>query len=138
MRVLTQIGLVALGSALGGVTRWGVGLAIARVFGTRFPVGTFFINVTGCLFLGWFMTVLSERLVQPPDSWLSADDLRLLLGVGFAGGYTTFSTFEWETYKLVRDRSYGLALANVFGSVAAGFAGVLIAVFLLRLIFPRS
>lgn len=52
MRILVQIGLVALGSSLGGLTRWGVGVGAARLLGTALPYGTFFINVTGSLFLG--------------------------------------------------------------------------------------
>ncbi len=64
VRMLVQIVLVAFGSALGGLARWGVGLAAARWFGTAWPWGTFVINVSGCLFLGWFSTLLSDRLLQ--------------------------------------------------------------------------
>ena len=62
----------------------------------------------------------------------------LLLGTGFCGGYTTFSTFEWETYKLVRDGSWWYALANAFGSLLAGFIGILLAVALVGAIFPKE
>lgn len=101
MRVLLHIGLVALGSAVGGLTRWGVHLGITRYTGVKWPWGTFFINVTGCLFLGWFATILSRRMLQP-GGWPGSEEWRLLLVVGFAGGYTTFSTFGWESDMLFR------------------------------------
>jgi CrcB protein len=82
-----------------------------------FPVGTFVINVTGSFVLGLVGVICLDKM---PDHrhWF------LLLGTGFCGGYTTFSTFEWETLQLLRTESYGLAAANVFGSVAVGFLGV--------------
>ena len=85
MRLLLQIGLVALGSAAGGLARWSVATVAARVLGTTFPWGTFLINISGCLFLGWFTTVLSDRLLPPESLWLRADDLRLMVAVGFTG-----------------------------------------------------
>src|SRR5438552_5035562 len=90
--------LVAVGSALGGVVRYGVGVWFGRWFGSGFPWGTLFINVSGSLFLGWFLTVLDQKL-----AWLHSDDLKLLVGVGFMGGYTTFSTFEYEASGILRD-----------------------------------
>jgi len=96
-----------------------------------FPYGTFFINVSGSFILGVAAVVILERL--PPEH----QDWYLFLGTGFCGGYTTFSTFEWETFKLVRDGSWGAALANVLGSLLAGFAGVLLAVALVNGLFPK-
>src|SRR5204863_304097 len=84
----------AAGSALGGLTRWGVTLWFQRTLGPAFPWGTLFINVSGSLFLGWFATVLSEKLVLSETAWVRPDDLRLLVAIGFTGAYTTFSTFE--------------------------------------------
>jgi CrcB protein len=131
VRVLAQIGLVAFGSALGGLLRWGVGLAAARWFGTAFPYGTFFINVSGCLFLGWFATLLNDRLLAGLG-WLDADGLRLMVTVGFTGGYTTFSTFEYETNQLLKEGDGFPAMVYVFGSVFLGLVAIRLGIFLAR------
>ncbi len=131
MRVLIHVGLVALGSAIGGLARWGVGLAAARWLGTAFPWGTLAINVSGSLFLGWFTTLLGDRLLQG-IGWLDADGLRLMVAVGFTGAYTTFSTFEYEAHDLLRD-GHGLAgTAYLAASVFLGLAAVRFGVFLAR------
>lgn len=83
----------------------------------RFPFGTFVINISGSFLIGLLMTLLTERL-QPHPNW------RLLLVVGFLGGYTTFSSFEWETLSLVKDGGRWLGLLNVLGSVLLGYAAV--------------
>jgi fluoride exporter len=114
--------LVGLGSAVGGVLRYYLGRFVdTGLGGPDFPWGTFAINVSGSFVLGVLALLINERL--PPDfRWAY-----LLLGTGFCGGFTTFSTFEWETFQLVRGGSMWLALGNVFGSVLAGFAGVFLA-----------
>lgn len=122
MHVLVQIGLVAFGSALGGLLRWGITVAFARLFGTSYPWGTLFINVSGSLFLGWLMAVLAERL--PEDGWLRAADLRLMIAVGFTGAYTTFSTFEYETSQLIENGDALKSLSYVVGSVALGLFAI--------------
>lgn len=120
MRLLVQIGLVALGSAVGGLARWGVAMGAARVLGTTFPWGTFLINTSGCLFLGWFTTLLSDRLFPTECLGLGADDLRLMVAVGFTGAYTTFSTFEYESDRLLRDGNGMLGMTYLFASVFLG------------------
>jgi CrcB protein len=74
------------------------------------------INITGSFLIGLLMTLLSERLPHP--NW------RLLLVVGFLGGYTTFSSFEWETFSAVRGGGFWIGLLNVLGSVCFGYAAV--------------
>ncbi len=83
----------------------------------RFPLGTFLINVTGSFLIGVLMTLLTERL-QPHTNW------RLFLVVGILGGYTTFSSFEYETYQAVRGGASWMGLAYMMGSVMLGYAGV--------------
>lgn len=80
---------VALGGALGSVTRFSVGSAVASRMGTRFPYGTFIINITACLIIGFSLEYLGRNVELPP-AW------RYLIPVGFVGAYSTFSTFEWE------------------------------------------
>jgi fluoride exporter len=127
--------LLMLGGAIGTLARYEMGRWIATQEWARasgFPFGTFVINVSGSFILAAAAVLIFERL--PPQY----GDLYLLIGTGFCGGYTTFSTFEWETYQLVRDGSWRLACANVFGSVIAGFLGVIAAVMLMRLLVPQK
>lgn len=109
--------MVMLGGATGSLTRYIVGTAIMNRFGPKFPLGTFLINVSGSFLIGLLMTLLTERL-QPHPNW------RFLLVVGFLGGYTTFSSFEWETLSLVKEGGRWLGAFNVVGSVLLGYAAV--------------
>jgi len=109
--------MVMLGGATGSLVRYLVGIAIMTRWGGRFPWGTFFINVTGSFLIGFSMTLLTERL-NPHPNW------RLAIVVGFLGGYTTFSSFEWETLGLMRDGGRWLGLLNAAGSVLLGYIAV--------------
>lgn len=110
--------LVGLGGILGALTRFYVGMAIAQRLGAAFPYGTLFINVTGCFVLGLLSTLALERatLVTP--------EVRLLLGVGFCGAYTTFSTFGVEAVSLLRSGDLAEAGLYVLGSNALGLVAV--------------
>src|ERR1700688_4885045 len=107
--------MVLIGGATGSLTRYVLGTAIMTRMGARFPYGTVFINITGSFLIGFIMTMLTER-VNPNPNW------RPLLVVGFLGGYTTFSSFEWETYVSTREGNIWIGFVYVISSVAAGYA----------------
>lgn len=132
MRFFVQGALVAFGSALGGLLRWSVSVAAARLLGSAFPWGTFFINITGSLFLGWISTILADRLLLGETSWLRPDDLRLMIAVGFTGAYTTFSTFEYEAHGLLRDGDGLAGMTYMLASVLFGLIAIRIGVILAR------
>lgn len=111
---------IALAGGLGALARYGLdGLVSRRA--TAFPWGTFVVNVTGALLLGFLFTLFLERLAVAP--WL-----RSTVAIGFLGAYTTFSTLSYETYRLLEERAYGLAAANAVGSLAAGLIAVYLGV----------
>jgi CrcB protein len=109
--------VVLAGAGLGGVARYVAGTWVMAKYGGRFPLGTFVINVTGSFLIGVLMTLLTERL-NPHPNW------RLFLVVGILGGYTTFSSFEYEAYQAVRDGARWMGMLYVTGSVLIGYLGV--------------
>ena len=109
--------MVLIGAAVGGLARYAIGAAIMDRYGGRFPLGTVLVNVSGCFLIGLLMTLFTER-------WQIHPNWRLLIVVGGLGGYTTFSSFEWETYQAIREGSYWVGLLNVVASVAAGYLAV--------------
>ncbi|HLX38127.1 MAG TPA: fluoride efflux transporter CrcB [Candidatus Binataceae bacterium] len=108
---------VGLGGFIGANARYLLGGWISQRWGTVFPYGTFVINVTGSFILGFFMAYAQDR------PWVAPSE-RLLFAVGFVGAYTTFSTFEYETLRLLQERDTVLALMNIFGSVLTGMVAV--------------
>jgi CrcB protein len=117
--------MVAIGGGTGALARYVAASAIMTRFGGSFPLGTLVINVTGSFLIGFLMTMLTERFRLDPN-W------RLLLVVGFLGGYTTFSSFEWETFTAVRDGARWSGTLNVVSSVILGYAAVWLGVLLAR------
>jgi len=117
--------LVLIGGGTGAMARYAAGSAIMIRFGGKFPLGTLVINVTGSVLIGFLMTMLTERFKLDPN-W------RLLLVVGFLGGYTTFSSFEWETYSALRDGARWTGALNVVSSVTLGYAAVWLGAILAR------
>ena len=85
--------------------------------GTRFPYGTFVINISGSFLIGLILTLLAERTHWNPN-------LRYMIPIGFVGAYTTFSTFEYETLRTVQDGQIWIAFLNISLSVVIGFAAV--------------
>ena len=102
--------VVFVGGGVGATLRYWIGGAVYRVMGSDFPYGTLLVNVLGCLIIGLLMPVFNERfLVQPK--------LRLFLTIGMLGGFTTFSTFSFETISLLREGSYLDGGANILSSL---------------------
>ena len=116
---------VMIGAALGGAFRYVVSTSVMQRFPGKFPIGTVVVNITGCFLIGLISTILIER-VPAGLAW------SLFLVTGILGGYTTFSAFGWETVQLTRQGEHLLALANVVGSVAGGYAAVWLGVLLAR------
>ena len=109
--------VVFAGGGIGAAVRFALGTWIGQRWGRSFPLGTFVINVSGSFLIGLLMTLMAERFTENP-AW------RLLLVVGVLGGYTTFSSFEYETGKLVTDGEYMYATLNAVLSVIVGFAAL--------------
>ena len=110
---MTKYLMVALGGALGSVLRFWAGGFVGDRMGTRFPYGTFFVNVTGSFLIGLIVTLIAERTNISPN-W------RYFIPIGFIGGYTTFSAFEFETFRSLQDGKLMIASLNVIVSVAVG------------------
>ncbi|UOG75090.1 fluoride efflux transporter CrcB [Hymenobacter tibetensis] len=119
--MLRLLAVVATGGAVGSVARYLLQLAVARHFTTPFPLGTLLVNVLGCLLIGLFYALAEKGTISTPE-------LRLLLTTGFCGGFTTFSTFSYETLTLFENGEYVLVALYLAGSVFLGllatFAGV--------------
>lgn len=111
--------LVMLGGAVGAMLRYGLGAWVQGLLGPGFPWSTFLINITGSFLIGLVLRLSLEGALSP--EW------RLFLAVGMLGGYTTFSTFSWETLTLVQQGEWFKAFLYVTGSVVLGFGLVWLA-----------
>jgi CrcB protein len=109
--------LIAFGGALGSMARYWVGSTIASRMGTKFPYGTFVINISACVIIGLSLTFLAKR-VELNAAW------RFLVPVGFIGAYSTFSTYEWETFSTIRIGAFLLATLYAVSSLILGLAAV--------------
>jgi fluoride exporter len=107
---------IGLGGALGAISRYAVGVWFAERFG-RFPYGTFAINMSGCFAIGLVIEVLGSRAGLSP-AW------RYAVPIGFIGAYTTFSTFELESFHAVQQGFPLVAIMNITLSVVIGYAAV--------------
>ncbi len=124
---LSALLLVGVGGFLGAIARYAVGAALANRYGQgpSWPVGTFLINITGCFAIGFFLTLTTERITVN-EGW------RYFFPIGFVGAYTTFSTYSYETVRLVQSGAWGRALSYVVGSTVMGYAAVLLAMWTAR------
>jgi len=115
---MLKVFLVAVGGAFGSVLRYGMQSLVQRAAGGSFPAGTFAVNIIGCLIIG----VLAAWAAGPTPL---REEYGVGLMVGVLGGFTTFSAFGLETFKLASERhQFGIALANVVMSCALGVAAV--------------
>ncbi len=114
---MTKLFLIFLGSGLGGVLRYTLGGWAHRITNGSFPFGTLLVNVTGCLLIGFLTAALAGR-------FLIREELRVAVLVGLLGGFTTFSSFGFETFELLNLGQFGLAGMNVFLSIFGGLSGV--------------
>jgi CrcB protein len=112
---------VALGSAVGGAARFALTALVQQRAATTFPVGTLVVNITGSLVLGF---VLRYALDSPTIS----AEVRALLTTGFCGGYTTFSTFSYESIALMEDGDYRRAAVYIAASVAVSLAATFVGI----------
>jgi CrcB protein len=110
---------IAVGSALGGVSRYLVGGLIQRLLDTTFPAGTLVVNVTGSFLLGVFLRYAMDTPTLTPE-------LRAFLTIGFCGGYTTFSTFSYESVALFEEGDWTRAAIYVTLSLVLSFLAMLL------------
>jgi fluoride exporter len=110
------LALVAIGGAIGSVSRYLLSTAVLRMSGSLFPVGTFAVNVAGCIVFGAIVGAAEHRVVLAPET-------RAFLLVGVLGGFTTFSSYAFESFTLMQDRQIAAAAVNIAGQVAAGLFG---------------
>lgn len=112
--------VVFLGGGIGAALRYWLSGTIARTSGSAFPIGTVTVNIAGCFLIGLFMTAFEERFLVTPQ-------LRLFLTIGILGGFTTFSTFSYETVMMLKDAEYMSASLNaalsLFSCLLATYAG---------------
>jgi CrcB protein len=118
---------ISLGAIAGALSRYYLTLWFAQRFGTAFPYGTFFINLTGCFVMGFFITIVLERVAT------ISPEIRLMVTTGFLGAYTTFSTYGLESATLLRDRNFSIFSFYWLGSAVLGIISVQLGVILARL-----
>jgi fluoride exporter len=116
---------IMIGGALGSAARFWVGTTVAGRMGTRFPFGTLIINITACFILGLSLEILNHHADLSP-SW------RFLVPIGFVGAYSTFSTFEWETFSNLSQGTFWIAILYVVVSLVAGLIAVALGVALAK------
>ncbi|HVC89705.1 MAG TPA: fluoride efflux transporter CrcB [Acidobacteriaceae bacterium] len=114
---LSKYMYIAVGGALGAIARFWIGSAVANRLGTKFPYGTFVINITACVIIGFSLTFLAKRTDLNP-AW------RFLVPIGFIGAYSTFSSYEWETVSTLRSGDFSMAALYAFGSLFLGLVAV--------------
>jgi len=109
---------IAVAGAIGAVARFGLSGLVHRIYAGEFPLGTLIVNILGCFLFGLFWSWAEERLSV-------SGEMRLIVLVGFMGAFTTFSSFAFETGKLIQDAQWNYAIANLAIQNLAGLACLL-------------
>jgi CrcB protein len=112
-----QLIAIGVGGAIGALARYLLGGAVHRWMPGFFPYGTFVVNLLGCLLFGIIVGLAESRFVVGPIG-------RAFMLIGVLGGFTTFSSFTYETFELIRSGQLGPAAINVAGQVGLGFLGL--------------
>lgn len=119
--IINKFIMLGIGGAAGTLARYGLSGLVQRLIGTSFPIGTFAVNMLGCLFFGALWSYFENRIGL-------GSELRLMVLTGFMGAFTTFSTYMFETATLVQPAQYFMAGLNVIGQSVLGlvlvFAGL--------------
>jgi CrcB protein len=117
--------LVGIGGLVGSILRYLVSILLSAYLTSSFPFATLTVNILGCFLIGLLFAFTDRGQLIAPE-W------RMLLTTGFCGGFTTFSTFSYESIKLIQDGEMFFAFANVAISVVVGFAATWLAIVLIR------
>lgn len=120
--------MIAIGGAAGAIARYQIATLVQARVPVGFPYGTFVVNITGCLIMGVATALLTDRLMVHPN-W------RFLIPIGFIGAYTTFSTFELETFRAVSEGAWPIAMANTVASFVAGYLALWAGFIMARALF---
>ncbi len=123
---MLEVIIVTIGGGLGSAARYLVSTWAAARFGAGFPYGTLIVNIVGCFIIGAFVTMTTERLIISPY-W------RLFVTVGIVGGFTTFSSFSYETIHLLQEAEVLRAFYNVGFNVIVGFSATWLGISFARL-----
>ncbi len=115
--------MVGLGGFVGAVSRYALNGVVQKACPNFVPAGTLVVNVLGCLFIGFLMTILIDQPTAEEQAWLPYS-LRLFLVTGILGSLTTFSTFSYQTIELLREEQIRQAVLNVVANVGLGFPAV--------------
>ena len=116
-----RIFLIAVFGAIGTLARYGLQGIVQQRTAAVFPTGTLAVNLSGCLLLGFLGQLTLNRMVVSPE-------MRVAMTIGFFGGFTTFSTFSWETIKMFEDGEWLWGGAYVLASVGIGLAFTLLGI----------
>lgn len=123
--MISTIGSIAAGGALGALARHGVNVGAVKMLGLGFPYGTMIVNIVGSMMIGGLITIFAQ-VWQPPES------VKLFLITGFLGGFTTFSAFSLDAISLLERQAYSAAILYIIGSVVLSLLAVFAAMIAMR------